>query len=401
MSKQDRQGARTPAQLEQKYLFDKTFAEAFDLVEEAKQTAGEAVKKTESLDQKLNQEEIFNRLTDNGTVKGLFMKDGQLYINASYLVTGVLRSADGKTFYLDLDKGVLKGQFEELTIAGKTVKELAKDTLEEQTQEEAFNKLTEGGKLEGLFMKEGQLYINASYLVTGILRSADGTTFYLDLDNGILKGSFQEFTVAGKSVEQIAGEKADAAGQAAKEAAAENTKEEVNGLDKKLNQSEVFNRLTDNGTIKGLFMKDGQLYINADFLATGVIKSADGTVQLDLANNTVTINGTRDGYKTQTVLSASGISAYGESTTGVMEHVLEFSFGVGGKPTAIMNNAWEESVGMAIAAAAGVFSLGTTEACTQIFGSDIDITPIGDLKIMGKTAYWKENSDGTFSLAGR
>lgn len=277
----------------------------------------------------------------------------------------------------------------------------AVSAVKNQTQEDVFNILTDNGALQGLFMKDGQLYIHASYLVTGVLRSADGKTFYLDLDNGILKGSFQEFTVAGKSVDEIAKEKADAAEQAAKDAAAEGTQAAVDGLDNKLNQNEVFNRLTDNGAIRGLFMKDGQLYINADFLATGVIKSADGTVQLDLANNTVTINGTRDGYKTQIVLSSSGLSAYGESSTGEMEHVLEFGFGVGGKPTTIMNNAWSESMGMAIAAASGIFSLGTTAAWTKIFGSDIDITPIGDLKIMGKTAYWKENADGTFSLAGR
>lgn len=194
----------------------------------------------------------------------------------------------------------------------------------------------------------------------------------------------------------LAEEAKDTAERAVEEAE-KKAEEVVDGM----TQEEVFNKLTENGKMKGLFMKDGQLYINADYLATGVIKSADGTVQLDLANNTVTINGTRDGYKTQIVLSSSSLSAYGESKEGVMEHVLEFQFGVGGKPTAILNNAWNESLGMIIASAAGVFSLGTSEASTEIWGSYIDINPIMDLNIMKKTTFWKNNGDGTYTLMGR
>lgn len=41
----------------------------------------------------------------------------------------------------------------------------------------------------------------------------------------------------------------------------------VNGLD----QKKVFNLLTDNGKIKGLFTKDGQLFVNADYIGSGSI----------------------------------------------------------------------------------------------------------------------------------
>lgn len=41
----------------------------------------------------------------------------------------------------------------------------------------------------------------------------------------------------------------------------------VNGLD----QKKVFNLLTDNGKIKGLFTQDGQLFINADYIGSGSI----------------------------------------------------------------------------------------------------------------------------------
>jgi hypothetical protein len=44
------------------------------------------------------------------------------------------------------------------------------------------------------------------------------------------------------------------------------------------NQQEIFNRLTNNGTVRGLFFGNteqtrNQLYINADYIATGILKS--------------------------------------------------------------------------------------------------------------------------------
>lgn len=42
-------------------------------------------------DQKLTQEAVFNKLTNNGEIRGIFMKDGQMYINMDYLQTGKLK----------------------------------------------------------------------------------------------------------------------------------------------------------------------------------------------------------------------------------------------------------------------------------------------------------------------
>lgn len=72
------------------------------------------------------QEDVFNKLFDNGNVQGFDIKGGTLYINgglakiinliANNIVAGVLQSKDGKTFYLDLDKGELKMQATELLV---------------------------------------------------------------------------------------------------------------------------------------------------------------------------------------------------------------------------------------------------------------------------------------------
>lgn len=68
--------------------------------------------------------------------------------------------------------------------------------VKRQTQEDVFNKLTNNGQVQGLFLEEnGQVYINASYINSGILNASlitagtlqskdGGESFCLDLDNG-------------------------------------------------------------------------------------------------------------------------------------------------------------------------------------------------------------------------
>lgn len=109
INKQDRQGVRTAADLEQRWKFGKTFAEFLGIAEKADadaQRAKEEVdEKVNALDQKLTQNEIFLRLTNNGKAQGLYLgPDGELYINASYVSAGVLSSQDG-TLQIDLENG--------------------------------------------------------------------------------------------------------------------------------------------------------------------------------------------------------------------------------------------------------------------------------------------------------
>ena len=50
----------------------------------------------QALDQALDQSELFNRLTNNGATQGIYMENGKLYLNASYVAAGVLADAAGK-----------------------------------------------------------------------------------------------------------------------------------------------------------------------------------------------------------------------------------------------------------------------------------------------------------------
>ena len=57
---------------------------------QANKRAEEAIDAVEDLDKNLDQDGIFNRLTNNGQSQGLFLDNGDVYINATYIQTGVL-----------------------------------------------------------------------------------------------------------------------------------------------------------------------------------------------------------------------------------------------------------------------------------------------------------------------
>lgn len=64
-----------------------------------------------------------------------------------------------------------------------------------------------------------------------------------------------------------------------------NKDEVIDAVDKKLTQEDIFNRLTNNGEAKGIFINDdGALYFNADFIATGTLMSTDQSIMFSLAD---------------------------------------------------------------------------------------------------------------------
>lgn len=94
----------------------------------ANQSASDAQQSVDDLDNSLNSEGVFNRLTDNGKIQGIYMSGGQLYINGSYIKSGtlnanliragILQDVEGEAFYLDLANGVLRMNATELSISG-------------------------------------------------------------------------------------------------------------------------------------------------------------------------------------------------------------------------------------------------------------------------------------------
>jgi hypothetical protein len=153
-------------------------------------------------------------------------------------------------------------------------------------------------------------------------------------------------------------------------------------------------------------------HFNADFIRTGTLVSADGTVKVNLATGEVTIDGEREGYdadgeakmyKTKLVLSHSGINGYGENDEGMMEHTLDLGIGVAGSSTTLFNPAWNLNTGMVIAPAHGEFTLGTSTCGTHIRGSYIEfhrggsvVASIDSTGLSGRWGAVGESDDGGY-----
>ena len=77
-------------------------------------------------------------------------------------------------------------------INSKQASTIADTAVKAQTQTDIFNKLTNDGQLQGLYMQNGQLYINASYMNTGTLNAeqVNISGLYLKATEGIKGNQF-------------------------------------------------------------------------------------------------------------------------------------------------------------------------------------------------------------------
>ncbi|MFL8798958.1 MULTISPECIES: phage tail spike protein [unclassified Clostridioides] len=124
----------------------------------------------------ITQLEIFNKLTNNGLAKGLYMVGNELYLNASYIRTGTLegqfingrnltvRDNDGYiTLQVD-SNGKVNIRANELSIGDKNNYE----SVLTSDQKAVFDALT-GNRNCGIYLSGSRLYINADYIDTGTI----------------------------------------------------------------------------------------------------------------------------------------------------------------------------------------------------------------------------------------
>lgn len=121
--------------------------------------------------------------------------------------------------------------------------------------------------------------IFADAIYTGLLSDAAGYNSW-NLDTGDFKLSART-TVGGKTVDAIAGDSSSAALAAAKKYADNTATSHVNTFEKALTQQYIFNKLTNNGQLQGLYMSGGLLYVNATYLRSGIISGARSYWNLD------------------------------------------------------------------------------------------------------------------------
>lgn len=66
----------------------------------------QAQDKVDALDDSLTQRDVFNRLTNNGATQGIYLSGGKVYINATYIETGIISDRYGRSTW-NLDTGSL------------------------------------------------------------------------------------------------------------------------------------------------------------------------------------------------------------------------------------------------------------------------------------------------------
>lgn len=136
---------------------------------------------TKALDESLTQAEVLARLTNNGAYQGIWLEDGSLYFNGTYIKSGTIDAALVKAGILTDAKGLnywnmATGEFSlsstakvgDSTVASASDVSTAIDSYDEGlTQAEVLARLTNNGALKGIYMANGDLYINGTYIKSG------------------------------------------------------------------------------------------------------------------------------------------------------------------------------------------------------------------------------------------
>ena len=138
-----------------------------------------------------------NAWTIDGQLVADFIKTGNL--NANLLTVGTIAD-DDTTNYWNLETGELKITGDALvgaktldTYVGDVVDDAIDDFDEDLDQAEVFKRLTNNGAIQGLYMENNQLYINAAYIKSGTLVLGG-----LNNQNGILRINNASGTQIGK-----------------------------------------------------------------------------------------------------------------------------------------------------------------------------------------------------------
>lgn len=175
-------------------------------------------------DTSLGQDEVFNKLTNGGEDQGIYIQDKKLYINANYILAGVLAgkfinakgikvidSDNQITLHID-DSGKVHIAATEFSLKGKAVSEIAKDTASNTATEIATKYATLSvllsNEFQGIPTDSSGKYITfptCRTTVTVLYGAEDVTAqsnISFSVENGISgSASGATYTVSGLSVD--------------------------------------------------------------------------------------------------------------------------------------------------------------------------------------------------------
>ena len=164
--------------------------------------------------------------------------------------------------------------------------------------------------------------------------------------------------------------------------------EAVDDLDTSLDQQEVFNRLTNNGKAQGIILKNGQLYINAEYiqsliLKVGGVNNENGTFEVYNGNGVLVGKIDKDGAKFTNgndwlqIKNSLMTGGYGGTTDGLLDLSANYS---GGQRHVVL----ESKTGDVILKSSGDFLVertGTGQGTLLQSGNYQYLTDVGDVEI--------------------
>lgn len=183
--------------------------------------------------------------------------------------------------------------------------------------ERVFNALTDNGKQEGIYMQNGHLYINASYIKSGqisadlislkninVTNSSGTSTFAIDNYGNVTLRPDTFALTNGDTIYSVAEDKASTALSSANSY----TDKALSDLDiGKMSKQEIINVLSDNSSNKGLYLSNGNVYMNADYINTGELAGWKVGIKKLSASGTYG----------EVILDASTGEIYSETNTGI------------------------------------------------------------------------------------
>ena len=183
--------------------------------------------------------------------------------------------------------------------------------------ERVFNALTDNGKQEGIYMQNGHLYINASYIKSGqisadlinlkninVTNSSGTSTFAIDNYGNVTLRPNTFVLTNGDTIYSVAEDKASTALSNANRY----TDNALSDLDiGKMSKQEIIDVLSDNSNNKGLYLSNGNVYMNADYINTGELAG------WEVGHKKLSASGTYG----EVILDASSGEIYSETNTGV------------------------------------------------------------------------------------
>ena len=340
----------------------------------------------DDLDEKLNStEEIFNRLTQDGKVKGIYLKNGQLYINASYLASGAIniRDSDGnETLYANVDTGVVRIKATSFSLTdGRSIEDIASDEINDFVTSIYTPKINSlqsqiDGQIETYYYDYQPTLTNvpASAWTTEEERQkhigdlfywkSKGFTYRFLKDGNVWKWQ----AIKDEDISKALSDAADAQDTADSkrrvftstptppydvgdlwvqggsgdimrcirsrssgnytssdwDKASKYTDDSAVGdLDDSLDQQGIFNRLTNEGTVQGLYMENGQIYVLFTYAKGGVLSlggknNGNGYAQILNEDDEVIAELDSNGIGILGQFQVSGENSYGKKSWSIL-----------------------------------------------------------------------------------